>query len=233
MKQENLKENIQESFDITLIDSNLESIAENITELSIDCLLKDGTLKDIPIVGMISGLIKFGVNIHDKLFLKKIVSFLKELKDVPADDRKRMIDEIDSSDSYRIKVGEKLLYIIDNCNDYENSELVAHAFKFFLQRKINYNDFLKCSSVIEKITKYDFDWFLSNEDGVSIEDVPGSLIGTGLLGMQYEAGEISVSENSHNFLDPGSKYGAHVEGAGIKVCITEIGELILNIFKSE
>lgn len=230
------KENLQESFDESLIDTDLINLTGDITEISIDSFIKDGTLKDIPIVGAILGLARFGANVQDKLFLKKIVAFLMGLKSISVKDRKKMINKIDESKKYRIKVGEKLLYIIDNCNDYENAESVACIFRLFLESKINYDEFIRCSNVIEKITNYDFKWFLENgEDGMSIEDVPSSLIGAGLIGLQYERGEVSVSENTNSPLGffPGPKYKAIIEGSGVDGYITEIGKLILDIFKKD
>jgi hypothetical protein len=68
-------DNIQNSFNTTLVDSNLENLGIDISELALDSVLKDGLLKDIPIVGTIVNFVKLGVNIHDRLFLKKYCHF--------------------------------------------------------------------------------------------------------------------------------------------------------------
>jgi len=62
---------IQKSLDHTLSDSNLIGIGANLTEITIDSIMKDCLLKDVPIVNTLISLTKFGANIKDRLFLKK------------------------------------------------------------------------------------------------------------------------------------------------------------------
>lgn len=49
--------------------------------------------------------------------------------------RQKMISDIDSSQKYKIQVGEKLLYIIDKCDDYTKSGIVSLIFKAYIEEK--------------------------------------------------------------------------------------------------
>jgi hypothetical protein len=227
--------NIQASFDITLKDTDLENLAVDVAELTIDNVLDDGLLKDIPIVRTLVNLSKLGANIHDKLFLKKILSFLNGLKDVSVEDRNKMIKDIDESKEHRVKVGEKLFYIIDSCNDFENSERVANVFKAFVGGKISYNDFLATSNILEKISNHDFKWFVKNaKNYMSVESV-GSLISSGLFDLYYNSVDVRVmDEDDHKTLqEGGDKYKADVEGGDINVNISRAGEVIMELFNPE
>ena len=62
--------------------------------------------------------IKTAGNIQDRLFLNKILTFLFHLKDTDAYQRQEMINDIDRSGIYQVRVGQKLLYIIDKCDDH-------------------------------------------------------------------------------------------------------------------
>ncbi len=233
---ENNNITIQESFDSTLKDTDLKGIAIDITELALDSIIKDPTVQSLPIVGTVIGITKLGANIHDKLFLKKIISFLNGLKNVSVEDRNKIIKEIDESKKYRVKVGEKLLYIIDSCNDFENSERVANVFKFFVNGKISYDDFLKTSNVLQKITNYDLQWFLNKaKDFMNSEDVRG-LIGSGLFDLEYEPVDVRVDdEDDYKKLreNPNSsKYKAEVDGGGINITLSRVGNIIMDIFGS-
>ena len=73
---------VLESFDETIVDSDLSSIPADLLEQSIDAIMEDGILQSIPIVRTIVGAIKTAGNIQDRLFLNKILSFLFHLKDV-------------------------------------------------------------------------------------------------------------------------------------------------------
>lgn len=221
--------NIQESFDKTLKHTNFQDIIIDISEITIDSLLKDGVLKDLPIVGTLIHFAQFGANIRDLLFLKKIISFMNPLKDISPAKRSRIINKIDNSKEYRVKVGEKLLYIIDTCSDYENSENVSHLFKAFFEKKITYDEFLRSSNVIERLTSYDLKWFLKNtREYMSVEEV-GSLISSGLFHLHYE--QIDVSVEDQDDYKSSDRYKTHINGGETAVTISRVGEIILEVFK--
>ncbi|CAG9000171.1 MAG: hypothetical protein CENE_02161 [Candidatus Celerinatantimonas neptuna] len=100
-------------------------MAVNLGEVGIDALLSNSVLKDIPILSTIVGSIHAIGSVRDALFAKKLVSFLSELSDISARERRRMIESIDNSDDYKIKVGEKLIYIIERVEDYYSSKIIA------------------------------------------------------------------------------------------------------------
>lgn len=219
--------NIQEAFDTTLKDTNLQDVAIDFSEITIDSLLKDDLLKEIPIIKTLVSFAKLGVNIRDRLFLKKIISFMIELKDKSPNERSIMINKIDDSREYRVKVGEKLLYIIDSCHDYENSELVSHLFKAFLEEKISYDEFLKTSNSIERIFIYDLKWFLKNaRDYMSVEEA-GSLLSSGLFDMYHE--EIDVIVEDQDDYKSSEKYKTRIDGGNTGVKISATGKIILEI----
>lgn len=231
-KKPKQKNNIQNSFDLTLTNSNLQNLNIDIAELTIDSVLNDGLLKDIPIVGTIANLSKFGANIHDRLFLKKILSFLNQLKDIPVDKRKKMIGNIDYSKKYRIKVGEKLLYIIDSCDDYEISELISVVFRVYIEEKITYDEFLKTASVLKNLNIDDFKWFIKEKKYhyFNLDDI-GGLVGSGLFELHYEEVNVEVS----NRINPitrehdSKKFETDVDG-GVSVSLSRVGKIILEIF---
>lgn len=170
-----------ESLESTLKDSNLQGVGVELAEVVLDNLLSDGIAKDIPIIGSILGLGKTVVNIKDRLFLKKIIYFLSELKDIPPDTRKSMVNSIDSSGDFRIKIGEKLLFIIDRCDDHEKSKITARFFSAFILGKLDYSEFLRCASIVDQVMLEDLHWFAgTNEDDYVAEEV-SELINTGIF----------------------------------------------------
>ncbi|WP_163407196.1 hypothetical protein [Flavobacterium ajazii] len=155
--------NISTALTTTLKDSDLQGVTTEFSEIFLDTFLAEGVLKDIPIINSIISIGKAGAKVSDALFMKKILYFLTQLSDVPADEREKVINEIDDSKKYRIKIGEKLLYILDKCDDHEKAELVGILFKGFLQNQIEYSDFLLCNLVIEKCMINDLEVFVLDE----------------------------------------------------------------------
>lgn len=129
------------SFEKTLKNTDLQNVSIDLAEVAIDQLIDDGVFKDIPILGTIYGVGKAALQIREILFLKKIIYFLTEIKDVPPYKREQMVETINTSEKFRTKVGEKLLFIIDRCEDYEKAQIIAKLFKAFINETIDYNDF--------------------------------------------------------------------------------------------
>ena len=228
----NKLKNLSDSFDETIKDSNLAEINADLYEVLIDSFLKDGIVKDIPIIGTILKLSKFSMSLKEHLFLKKIIYFISELKDISPKDRNKMISELDESKVHRIKVGEKLIYIIDKCEDHVSTEYVAKFFKSFLLNKISYSDFLRCTSIIKNIFIEDFECFVKSENlerekerNEYFSDIEMNFVSAGLCGR--DNGEISVRDQDD--WKASDKYV--VVGGRETLFITEIGKKIKDILK--
>ncbi len=228
----NKLKNLSDSFDETIKDSNLAEINADLYEVLIDSFLKDGIVKDIPIIGTILKLSKFSMSLKEHLFLKKIIYFISELKDISPKDRNKMISELDESKVHRIKVGEKLIYIIDKCEDHVSTEYVAKFFKSFLLNKISYSDFLRCTSIIQNIFIEDFECFVKSENlerekerNEYFSDIEMNFVSAGLCGR--DNGEISVRDQDD--WKASDKYV--VVGGRETLFITEIGKKIKDILK--
>lgn len=229
------QDNIQDSFEATLKDENLNNIVVDISELALDSLFDTGSLRDLSIVGTMGNLIRFGANIQDKLFLKKILTFLNKLKSISASDRKKMIDNIDESKKYRVKVGEKLLYIINSCEDYETSELVGVIFGELLKGSISYDEFLKVSTVLKGLSMVDFKWFIKKRERYifDLDDI-GDLVSSGLFELHYEQIDVQIQEKNEREIMLSSnrdKFRTDVDG-GVSVHLSKSAEIILEVFSS-
>lgn len=219
--------NLSDDFNKTLIDSNLSDIGVEQIENTLDSFLDEGIIKDIPIIRTIAGLLKTTSNISNFLLLKKILSFLNGIKEINPQKRKDIIEKIDNSQKYRIKVGEKLLYIIDQCDDYEKAEYIAHLFVAFLSEQINYEEFQKGAVAINTLNLMDFKRFLSYDKGshISLEECT-EFIGVGLMFLYTE--EILLIKN-----DDREIYEDYIlRGGDMKTEFTDFGEKINLIFSS-
>jgi hypothetical protein len=159
---------LSNSFEHTLKDSDLQNVTISLAEVFADSLMEDGIAKDIPIIGTVIGLGKATMGIKESLFLKKIIYFISELRNISAVKRYEMIEKIDSSGKFRTRIGEKLLYIIDKCDDHEKSQIIARFFSSFLLETISYDEFLRASHIVDQIILEDLKWFV--ESGWEKED---------------------------------------------------------------
>ena len=228
---------LSNSFERTLKDTNLHDVSISLAEVLTDSFLEDGLAKEIPIIGTVVGLGKSAIGIKENLFLKKIIYFISEIKNVPASKRQEMIDKIDTSNRFRIRVGEKLLYIIDKCDDHEESEIVACLFSAFLSEHISYAEFLRASHIVSQVITEDLEWFIKEkwkesddwenryglrDDYLTVEEA-GNIASTGLVNIISP--EVAVrDQDDHKMQDP-----YIVEGSELYVEVSDIGKKIRDI----
>lgn len=193
---------INNSLNDTIRNSDLQNVTIEIAETMIDSIIKEGILRDLPIVNSIIGLSKTAVEIKNLLFLKKIIFFLSEIKDIPISKRKKMIDYVNQNEKQQINIGEKLVYLLDKCDDHIDAKYIAQFFCGFLKEEISYQEFLRGSIIIQNIFLGDLEFFLKTDISEfnkeeSTEESPDEyqlpLINAGILGFGYN----SIKINDH------------------------------------
>lgn len=227
--------NISNTFEDTLKDSNLHIVASGISEVLIDGVLNEGLLRDFPIIGSIIGIGKLGLKVNDLLFLKKVAYFFTEIKDIDAKKRSEMISKIDDSKKFRIKVGEKLLYLIDKSEDHIKAEYHAKLFRAFIEKQISYSEFLRSTSIIQKLLIEDLEFFLSlnswddrNKKNLDIDlnDFENSLVNAGICYLEVDP----VTVNDQADYKMNEKYV--VEGGEASTYTTKIGDRIKEVLNN-
>jgi hypothetical protein len=232
MKQQNLPDSLTK----TLIESDISSVAKEISEVALDSMLEEGVFRDIPIVSTVFGVGKTAANVKDYLFLKKVPHFIQRLDDTTLGERKKMISEIDTTEEYRVRVGEKLLYIIDKADDHQTAEAIGILFSAFLKNKISYDDFLKSSTIVNVVFWDDLKSFIKSDDTFMHLEKVSELMGTGLYGIEADPVEVSVDDQDDYKLlreGYGPKYKTEIEGGQLWGRVTPIGELLRSVLKNE
>lgn len=217
---------LSQSLEDFLKKDDLSNLAVSFGEVGIDAILENGILKDIPILSSILGGINAIGSVRDALFAKKLVSFLSELSDIPVEQRQNMIDLIDNSNDFKVKVGEKIIYIIEKAEDHYTSKIVAIFFAEFLTEKITYDQFLKVSRIINNMFIGDFLDFASESSDPINFDSENTFINTGLVDVYFEP--VLVEDN-----DDYKSYGKYVTSGGASLYVTPIDELIRSVLKGK
>jgi hypothetical protein len=181
--------NLPDKLTETIKNDNFQDVIMDLGETDIDAVLDERVLKEIPILGSILGIGRATMSIQDKLFTKKLLTFLLQLKNTDAESRKEQIEKIDNDPKYKTKVGEKLLHIIDKCEDSEKSNYIGRLFQCYIEEKLDYEDFLRASKCIELTFLYDLKRFIKEKwNNMEMEEA-GDLVGSGLMTAIYTHGE--------------------------------------------
>lgn len=205
---------------------SLQDAASNLAEIVLDAMLDEGAFRDVPLIGTLVSLGRTSVAIRDRLFLKKLCHFLGELGSVPTEDRVAAIAKLQNSTEYRVSVGEKVLYIVDRCQDHLAAQNIGRVFRAFLEGSISYSEFVRLATCIDRILADDLRDFLSRE----WKHVPvyegAYLVGTGLV--NFDEAEVRVEDQDD--WKSGNKYV--VENDDQTVSLSALGAKLKRILGS-
>ncbi len=146
MKNNDIRKAIEDSIKT----DELSSLTHEIGEIVLDSIFEEGALKDIPVFSTITAFVKTGINIREKIFVKKILKFLFELRDVSIKDRTEFLYKIDNDPQFESKVGESIMMIIEKSDSLQKTKLLGKLFSTCILEQITYNQFLKLSSIINR-----------------------------------------------------------------------------------
>ncbi|MGN0322424.1 MAG: hypothetical protein ACI4DZ_04845 [Oliverpabstia sp.] len=120
------------------------SLIEDVSEYTLDSIIPDGIIKDLPIVGPVFSVVKIGKDIRDRIFVEKIKSFIENI------DKNQKWREKFRDDDECIKISKQLLYIVDSCDDDNKLKLIGLAFNRFVNGEISKTEFFYIVNIISK-----------------------------------------------------------------------------------
>lgn len=139
----------------TLKRSDLASVATDLGEVSLDLLLKPGILRDIPVLGTLAGLWNAGRTVRDHLFTKKLLFFLRALSEVPQEQRRKMIEQLEADPTFGRKIGEEVVLLLDRLDTVVKAALIGKAFKAYCEGAITSATLERINYAIDRIMMSD------------------------------------------------------------------------------
>lgn len=141
---------INESFLTTVSTSDLTKVTLDLTEVAFDSILEDGVLKDVPVISSLIGIYKGVVTMREQLFAKKVIKFLTSLSTVSIEEREQMFIKLEKNGEKRQKVGEAILLTLEQLDDFNKATLLGTLMKSLSKSIIEYDDFLRFSSILNR-----------------------------------------------------------------------------------
>jgi hypothetical protein len=146
----------------TIKSSDLGSLVQDYGELALDSVVRNGLLKDFPVISSIVGVAKLAISIRDTLLVKKILHFLRELGDITDEERKRFLQEFEEDTKEQRKIGENLILLLDRLDNLEKPAMVAKLLKAYIKGEIrNYDEFTYYSAIVDRSPLLDLSALLS------------------------------------------------------------------------
>jgi hypothetical protein len=177
---------MNDSLDISITSSlaneSLATLLGDISETAIDSALESGTLRDIPIIGMLTGVMKAGRDIKIALFIRKVAVFLKELSQIPIQDRQEFVNRFDSKEKQH-EFGQTILLLLERAEDMKKPHLIAKIINAYILGKIDESDAFRLCTMINRCYTQDLEVLRNYHNNKKVEPGPitQSLFSAGFL----------------------------------------------------
>ncbi len=134
-----------------LINSDGVKISTSMAEIPLDTYFDNDIISKVPILKTLVDIYNLGSSVNDKIFANKLIHFLNELDGLDSDFILKEIQYIDDSEKYNHNVGEKILEIVSRIDSDGKPKVIGRLFRNFIDKKIEYSEFLKLTYIVEKI----------------------------------------------------------------------------------
>lgn len=151
----------------TVAKNDLGNAVFGVAEVALDQNLAEGVIRDIPFVGTLANLVRARQSISEELFIRKLVRFLDGLKDVPPEERQRLLEKYPDASEEQRALGEKLLLALERLDDTAKPTLLARFFAAYIREEIDYTTFTRLAGALEKFNLALFPslrWFYTREE---------------------------------------------------------------------
>ncbi len=166
------------------------SILSDCAEIALDSILEDGLLKDVSFVSTAISLYHIGKSIHEREHIRKLASFLDEIRQHTLDEatREEYLRKLRENPKKRDKELEYALVIIDRYIGYDKPRMLAKMYLAYLREEIDWDEFAVFSEVIDRLLPNDYPALLDADYNFIAKDGLGSepYLRLAALGMIYE-----------------------------------------------
>lgn len=127
-----------------------KDLIKEAAEFSLDSVLDDGLLKNIPIVGVVTKLYSVAIGIQGYVFAKKLRKFIAQLSNVSHDERSNFIKQLEMDSKIREKTVDALLIYLDRIDDLEKAPLLANAFIGLVRNDYDFDTFRRLAFALDR-----------------------------------------------------------------------------------
>ncbi len=142
----------------------IEAVFENV-EAVIDAATKDEVIKNIPVVGTVTNLLKAAGSLRDKVFAAKLTRFLQPLGETTPEAREKIRQKAAANPDEAREVGEAVLLVVEKITALDKAQILAYVFIAYTQGHIGLTDFLRLCDAIDQAFIYDLNELLGTRKG--------------------------------------------------------------------
>ncbi len=134
----------------TVANHELKEIAEIALQITLDRIVKEGALHDVPVVKTLVNIVKAGISVSEELFFRKLQRFLVELEKIPLNERNRLLAKYPDGSQAQTELGEQLLLVLEKLDQIQKPEILAKFFAAFVREEIDLQMFSRLSYALDR-----------------------------------------------------------------------------------
>lgn len=123
------------------------------TELALDNVLENETVKEIPVIKSIIAVANIGLAIKERHFAKKTLGLLKQFWNANLDQKKldSFVARIHSDNKYKNKVIDQIIIILDRYIEEEKASIMGKLFAAHINGDINEDQFFEYLIILDQL----------------------------------------------------------------------------------
>lgn len=166
----------------SIVKSDSKELVADIAEFTIDQLLDDSFLKEIPVVEWVVKAKSIYHSMSDRILLAKLVRLLLSLSGMTKEEKENWERKNIKNEKDKKRIGEKLLLLVDKYTDLEKAEILGEVFKACIRGALNSQDVFDIGDAVEKCRLNDLRMLKDAKEEREIS--LGELVPAGLAVMQ-------------------------------------------------
>ena len=138
----------EESF-LDSLDGNLKDALLDIGEMTLDEVIDSGTLAPVPLLGLIIGVGKTAINVHNRNLFNQVLSFLRAFcsGEIDEDTLREHRELLDNDPKRRERETGFVLTIINRNIQESRSEMQGNLYRAYLNKEFGWIEFVELSEV--------------------------------------------------------------------------------------
>ncbi len=111
----------------------------------------------IPVLKWITAAGRTALSIRDHLFVKKLASFLADLKALPPDTRANLVERLDQEPAFVNRATEALITVLDRVDSTLKAKWLAKALRAYATEQITARELMRLNAVVERVLVCDIE----------------------------------------------------------------------------
>lgn len=136
---------------------NLEDIkrevtdfATNIGEVALDCFLKDGPVREIPVIGSLLGLFRGYRSVRDQVFVLKLARFILFSPSIEPEKRRKFKERLAQDKEFARDTATHLTLVLERLDAIEKAFLLARIFGSLIEGRIDESQMRRLSTALDR-----------------------------------------------------------------------------------